>query len=246
MNLAHQDVSNPTSAGLELPSSPVPSNVFRRMSQTFITGVMGILPLALTFAVLAWLVVFLHDLAGPTSAFGRLLRSAGLTVTACEVLAYTIGLVGMVGLVYGLGLLAEHGSSLTLKQTFDRAMQRVPLLGTVYDASKNVTSVFDRRGESLQGMKPVVCYFGGDRTAATPALMPTSQPVHLHGQEYLMVIVPTAPVPFGGALLCVKAEYVEPAACSLDEMVGVYMSMGVSASRCLSHDLPAGPENTSV
>jgi uncharacterized membrane protein len=207
------------------------------MIQTFITGVMGVLPLALTFAVLAWVVVFLHDLAGPGSAFGRLLRSAGMTITACEVMAYTIGLIGTIFLVYGLGLLAENGCSLGWKSTLDKALQRVPLLGTVYDASKNVTSVFDRRGDSLKGMTPVLCYFGGDRGAATPALMPTSQPVRLNGQEYRVVIIPTAPVPFGGALLCVKADWVEPAACGLDEMVGVYMSMGVSAPRCLSRDV---------
>ncbi len=225
-----------------MPTSPIQSNVFTRISQTFITGVIGVLPLALTFAVLAWLVVFLHDLAGPSSAFGKLLRSAGLTVTACEVLAYTIGLLGMIVLVYGLGLLAENGGSGSLKKTFDRAVQKVPLLGTVYDASKNVTSVFDRRGDSLQGMKPVVCYFGSDRTAATPALMPTSAPVRLHGQEYRVIIVPTAPVPFGGALLCVKSDCVEPAECSLDEMLGIYMSMGVSAPRCMSSDQPGVSE----
>jgi uncharacterized membrane protein len=220
-----------------MPSGQDRRSVVDRLIQTFITGVMGVLPLALTFAVLAWVVVFLHDLAGPASAFGRLLRSAGMTITACEVLAYTIGLFGTVFLVYGLGLAAEHGGNLGWKSTFDKALQRVPLLGTVYDASKNVTSVFDRRGDSLKGMTPVVCYFGGDRNAATPALMPTSQPVRLNGQEYHVVIIPTAPVPFGGALLCVKADWVEPAACGLDEMIGVYMSMGVSAPRCLSRDV---------
>ena len=49
----------------------------QRISQPFIAGVLGFLPLALTLAVLAWCVVFLHDLVGPQSAFGRILAAVG-------------------------------------------------------------------------------------------------------------------------------------------------------------------------
>ena len=49
-------------------------------------------------------------------------------------------------------------------------------------------------------------------------------------------MIPTAPVPFGGALICVKASWVQPAECGFDDLVGVYMSMGVTAPRCLSSD----------
>jgi uncharacterized membrane protein len=207
-----------------------------RITQTFITGVMGILPLAISLAVVAWVVVFLHDLVGPNSAFGRVLRNVGMTVVTCEVVAYAAGLVGTVLLVYGLGLLVENGGGGYWQRAMDGALHRIPLLGTVYDASKNVTSVFDRRSDSLQGMAPVICYFGNDRGAATLALMPTPDLVRVNGQEYHVVIVPTAPVPFGGALLCVKADFVEPAGCGLDDLVGIFMSMGVSAPRCLGGD----------
>jgi len=42
------------------------------------------------------------------------------------------------------------------------------------------------------------------------------------------VIVPTAPVPFGGGLLFVPVEQVVPAGMSVDAMMSVYLSMGVS------------------
>ena len=59
----------------------------QRISQPLITGVLGFLPLALTLAVLAWVVVFLHDLVGPSSAFGKILGTIGLNFVACEVIA---------------------------------------------------------------------------------------------------------------------------------------------------------------
>lgn len=210
--------------------------MFSRLSQTFVTGIFGILPVALTFAVFAWMVVFLHDLAGPKSAFGHLLRTMGMSVTACEVTAYLLGLVGTLAMIYLLGVLVENGAAMRWNALFDRAMQRIPLVSTVYDASKNLTSVFDRRADSMQGMVPVMCYFGDELGIGTPALLPTSERIHINNQDYLVVIIPSAPVPFGGALLCVRADWVKPADCSFDELVGIYMSMGSSAPGCLGRN----------
>jgi uncharacterized membrane protein len=208
----------------------------QRTMRTFITGVIGILPLALTLAVLGWLVNFLHDLAGPTSMCGRVLRSIGMSVVACDVTAYIIGLVGALLAIYGLGVLAENGIGRRWNRAMDDALLHVPVVGTVYDASKQMTSMFDRNQDSKkQNMTPVLCFLGGQGGVVTPALMPTPELVRLGDAEYHVVMIPTAPVPFGGALLCVKAEWVQPANCGFDELVGIYMSMGVTAPRTLGN-----------
>lgn len=212
----------------------------RRLSQPFIAGVLGFLPLALTLAVLAWVVVFLHDLVGPGSAFGRILTSVGLSVVMCEVIAYTIGMVVTLAVIYGFGLLMEAGLTRRYQNALEGALQRVPLVNTVYDASKQLTSMFDRKGEDMQAMRPVICTFGPDGSTATLGLMPTPKRIQFGGHEYHLVIIPTAPVPFGGALLCVPADRVKPAGCTLDGLVNVFMSMGVSAPDYLG--TPAEPE----
>lgn len=205
-----------------------------RLTQTFLTGVVAALPLALTAAVLLWVVRFVHDLAGPDSLCGTVFKSVGMSVVACDLTAYVIGLISALLLVFLLGFMIENGSAKQLGNKVDEAIHRVPVVGTVYDATKQLTSMFDRKQDSGQSMTPVLCYFGDDRNAMTPALMPTPELVRLDGKDYHVVIIPTAPVPFGGALLCVKADWVQPAACSFEELVGVYMSMGVTAPKSLS------------
>jgi uncharacterized membrane protein len=219
-----------------MPHSDVRPRLFDHVAQTLVTGVFAILPLALTLLVLAWVVRILHDLIGPSSFCGSFLRSIGMTVTACEVTAYLFGALGAMLMVYGLGSLIEHRIGRRFSSAMDGAIQHIPVVNTLYDASKNLTSVFDRRKDSLQGMSPVVCNFGNDGAVAIPALMPTPDVVRFGGQDYHIVVIPTAPVPFGGALVCVKAEWVKPAECSFDEMVGIYMSMGTSAPRCLGRN----------
>ncbi|HWL07400.1 MAG TPA: DUF502 domain-containing protein [Planctomicrobium sp.] len=204
-----------------------------RIGVTFLTGVIGILPLALTLAVLMWGLKLLHDLVGPISPVGKVLMSIGMPLVACEVTAYLIGVAGMLLAVYGLGRLVESGTGLGWHRTMDQALRRVPAIGTVYDASKHVTSIFDRKSDSFQTMSPVMCFFGEGEGVGTPALMPTSELVHFGGQAYHVVILPTAPVPFGGGLVCVKQEWVKPAECSLEELIGIYVSLGVTAPRCL-------------
>jgi uncharacterized membrane protein len=47
-----------------MPGNEIGPSFTERLTRTFITGVFGLLPLALTLAVLAWVVVFLYDLVG--------------------------------------------------------------------------------------------------------------------------------------------------------------------------------------
>ena len=219
-------------------------SLLQRIGQPFITGVVGFLPLALTLAVFAWVVVFLHDLLGPSTPFGTLLRSIGANFVACEVIAYTVGFVGTIAMIYSFGLLVESGVGHRYQFAVEGALHRVPLVSTIYDASKQLTSMFDGRNENVQAMTPVFCFFGGEGGTATLALMPSPRTIRLHGQDYHMVMIPTAPVPFGGALLCVPADWVKPAGCSFDGVVNVFMSMGASAPDILgnSSDAAGDPE----
>jgi uncharacterized membrane protein len=216
-----------------MPSLPTGNSFANNIKHTLVTGFFAILPLALMIAVLLWVMNFLQGLVGPTSVCGRMFRSIGMTVTACEWMGYVLGAVGAVLLIYALGLVVEHRVGKQWNKTIDNALQQIPLIGTVYDASKNLTSVFDRRDDSLQRMTPVMCCFGGDSSVSVPCLMPTPELVRFGGIEYHIVVIPTAPVPFGGALVCVRREWVKPAECSLDELIGIYMSMGSSAPGCL-------------
>jgi uncharacterized membrane protein len=221
-----------------MPQAHQVRSVTQRVFQSFITGIFAILPLALTLAILAWVAVYLHDRVGPNSAIGKVLLSLGLTVTGCEVTAYFLGVTGAVLVVYCLGVLVENSAGRRWRVAMDGALQRIPVVGTVYDASRSLTGVFDQKSETLQGMTPVMCSFGDNGVATIPALMPTKDVIRLGDNDYHVVVIPSAPVPFSFALLCVKAEWVKPAECGFDELMGIYMSMGLSAPKCLGRSTP--------
>jgi uncharacterized membrane protein len=200
-----------------------------RIGGIFLTGLIAALPLMLTLAVTAWLLSLINQYLGPNSGFGRLLSSLGFGVGTSELASYLIGLGLIVATIYALGLVVHSRLGAWAAGFFDSLIRRVPLISHVYDLSSRFVSIVDtKNGDSLKGMSPAWCFFGGKPGAAVLALLPSKTPIKLGNEEYLGVLIPSAPVPFGGALVYVPAAWIEPAEGGIDELMSVYVSMGIT------------------
>jgi uncharacterized membrane protein len=204
----------------------------QRMAQTFVSGLLAALPLALTVAVTVWLVVFVAEYIGPKSQVGQLLIALGLGVTTSSVAAYLAGLAALVIAIYFLGLLIEMRLGSWLSAIIDGVLQRIPLVSNLYGLSKQVTSIVDLKGQdNVKSMSAVWCFFGGEPGAAVLALLASPNPVKVGGHEYLGVLVPSAPVPVGGALIYVPSSWIKPAEGGVEHLMSVYVSMGMTPPR---------------
>jgi uncharacterized membrane protein len=139
---------------------------------------------------------------------------------------------------------------------------RIPLVGALYEILHKMVGLFSQRdAEGLKSMSAVWCHFGGvpaspatglvetsdgQAIAHAPAAVPgggramvlgllsTRKPVWIAGRPYLGVIVPTAPVPVGGGLLYLPADWVTPAEVGIEALTSIYVSMGVTSDQYLS------------
>jgi uncharacterized membrane protein len=205
-----------------------------RILRIFLAGVLALLPIAVTLFVTAWVASFIAGYAGPDSFVGRLIialgASVGLDVTPGSIAAYLLGLTVILGAIFVLGLFVESGLRNFISNSFDWLMTRIPLVSNVYDLSKRFVSLVDRGSgeDSLKTMRPVWCFFGGEGGAAVLGLMPSPEPVVIGEHSYLGLLVPSAPVPFGGALIYVPSAWVKPAQGGVERLMNVYVSMGVT------------------
>lgn len=199
-----------------------------RLLRVFLSGILAALPLTLTVFVIGWALVLINQYLGPGSELGRFLISLGLGVSTTA--SYLIGLAVIIVAIYLLGTLVESRIGAWMASLFDRLIRGTPLVSTVYDLSSRVVSVVGSKDSdaNLKNMRPVWCFFGGKPGAAVLALMPTARPVVLGDTTYLGVLVPSAPVPFGGALIYVPEAWVEPAVGYVDDLISVYVSMGIT------------------
>jgi uncharacterized membrane protein len=95
--------------------------------------------------------------------------------------------------------------------------------------------MFDQKDATpLKGMKVVFCCFGKQAGAGFLALLVSPARYRINSCDYQIIIVPTAPVPIGGGLLFVPAEAVQPTDLSVEGLMSIYVSMGMTAGQFLS------------
>jgi uncharacterized membrane protein len=63
------------------------------------------------------------------------------------------------------------------------------------------------------------------------------KPILIGGEPYHVVLVPSAPVPVGGALIYVPAAWVKPANIGVETLMSIYVSMGVTSPQIVETDL---------
>jgi uncharacterized membrane protein len=207
---------------------------FHTPIRTFVAGLVAVLPVVLTVAVIVWVGSVVDQFVGPQSTFGSTLISIGLRVVDTKVAAYLIGIIVVLSAIYMLGVFVESGLKHRLQTFADQSLGRIPLIGNIYNLAYRFVGMLDRKEETdLKAMSPVWCFFGGEGGTAMLALMSTSEPIMLGGRAYHVILVPGAPVPMGGALLYVPVEWIKPASFGVEGLTSIYVSMGISTPQFL-------------
>ncbi len=207
---------------------------FRRFARTFVAGSIAALPLVATLVILSITVRFVMAWLGPDSAFGSVLAGLGVRIAGSVLAGYAIGIAGVVAAVFALGLLVEAGMQAGLDAAVDAFMQRIPIVRNVYDTIDRFVQMLSRKGsEGPRSMSPVWCHFGGPGGATVLGLLSSPESVDIGGQSFRAVIIPTAPVPIGGALIYVPDAWVTPAPVGMEALTSIYVSMGVTSSQYL-------------
>jgi uncharacterized membrane protein len=224
---------------------PTPTRLHKllwRAAQLFLTGVLTILPVAITVAIIAWVAGFVREFVGRDTPVGKFLRTFGLHFVSDDTLAYLIGVVLVLAVIFVIGVIAEFGARSLIQRLLDAVLKRIPIVGSVYGTSKQIVGMFDQRdAAAMKGMQVVFCYFGQGAGAGFLALLVSPERYRINSRDYQIIIVPTAPVPVGGGLLFVPAEVLQPTDLSVEGLMSIYVSMGITASQFLSratHNAP--------
>jgi uncharacterized membrane protein len=108
----------------------------RRLARTFLSGLAVVLPIVVTFAVLAWVATTAEAVLG---AVVRVLLPDG---------AYPrgLGVVLALGLIFGVGVLMEAVYFRRLMGWLEEVLNRIPLVKTVYGAVRDLMSLFSKAG----------------------------------------------------------------------------------------------------
>jgi len=208
----------------------------RRLWQTsiignLVAGSLVILPFVLTILIIGWILNWLVAAFGPGTWFGDILSIGGSAFVGPqrEWLAYPIGAVLVLIILWLFGLAVRTRAQRTLQHVLDDVLAKVPLFRAVYRPVSQVVRLFAGSNADLSGLPVVMCRLGGDEHGVdVPAFLASSQAYEVKGEPRLLIYLPTSPLPAWGGLVLVPESAVIPVPdMDADALIKLYFSFGV-------------------
>jgi len=188
----------------------------RHIRKRFISGILILIPLGITLFVIR----FLYKLtAGAWMPFLRRILN-GIPALAL----IFISVAGFCLMIYLLGLIGSLLIGKKLISLGESFLLKIPLLSTVYSASKRIVSAFSLATES--NFKSVV-FIDFPQPGVKSMGFITGTVENENQEKCYMVIVPTAPNPTSGFLQIVPCHKVIKTNLSVEEGLKVIVSGGI-------------------
>lgn len=186
----------------------------------FVTGLVVLLPLALTYWIISFILGVLTDpFTGIATGALRLLGIQSQEVL--NIVGKLLALIMLFGLIISIGAIGRYFFFKYLLQLGDAILHRIPVVSAVYKTSQDlIQSVFKQDSTSF---KQVVFVQFPHPGAMVVGLV--TQEESLDGR--IAVFVPTTPNPTTGFLLMYRKEDVIPLDMKVDEALRYIISCGV-------------------
>lgn len=193
----------------------------KSLPRLLLTGLLTILPVVITLAILVWLASFLEAMLGGLLAW---LLPDGAYRTG-------MGLAASLVLIIVLGAVMTTWLAQRLLDAFERAMLRVPLINSLYGAVKDVTALFSP--ENKRQFSTVVAFRLPGSDARVIGFVTrddcTDLPPGIDGPELVAVYLPMS-YQVGGYTLLLPRTQLEPIDMASADALRFTLTAGVTRS----------------
>lgn len=208
---------------------PAPS-LGQRLQRLFLTGLLTLLPLWLTWVAVKFLFVLLGDLSKPL--IGPSLQ--GIASANPQALGWlvepwvqnAIALVATVFAILLVGWLARRVIGQRLLGWFEALVARIPLASTIYGSARKLLDILQTKPDGTQRVVLVDFPHAEMKSIGFVTRVIREQGT---GRELAAVYVPTTPNPTSGYLEIVPVEKMTPTDWTVDQAMSFIISGGAVA-----------------
>ena len=217
-----------------------PPTLGQRLQRLFLTGLLTLLPLWLTWVVVKFLFVLLGDLSKPL--IGPSLQ--GVAATNPQAFGWldepwvqnAIALVATVAAILLVGWLARRVIGQRLLGWFEALVARIPLASTIYGSARKLLDILQTKPDGTQRVVLVDFPHAEMKSIGFVTRVIREQGT---GRELAAVYVPTTPNPTSGYLEIVPVEKMTPTDWTVDQAMSFIISGGAVAPDTIPFDPPA-------
>ena len=217
-----------------------PAPLSHRLQRLFLTGLLTLLPLWLTWVVVKFVFALLSDISRPLvepslktiatqnpHSFGWLvepwvLGAIGLVATVCTILM--------------VGWLARRVIGQRLLRWFEALVARIPLANTIYGSARKLLDILQTKPDGTQRVVLIDFPHAEMKTLGFVTRVIREQGT---GRELAAVYVPTTPNPTSGYLEIVPMEKITPTDWTVDQAMSFIISGGAVAPDFIPFSPPA-------
>ncbi|WP_298573650.1 DUF502 domain-containing protein [uncultured Luteimonas sp.] len=223
-------------------STPTPA---QRLQRLFLTGLLTLLPIWLTWVVVKFVFVLLSDISrpwvGPVAAQVAAWFPDTLGwINAGSVLA-TMAMAATLLLILMVGWLARRVVGQRLLSWLEALVQRIPLANIIYSSARKLLDILQTKPDGTQ--RVVLIDFPHDQMKSVGFVTRVIRE-HGTGRELAAVYVPTTPNPTSGYLEIVPVEKITPTDWTVDQAMSFIISGGAVAPDTIPFAPPAQAPRT--
>ncbi len=212
-----------------MPNSPA-AHSRPSLRRLFITGLLTLLPLWLTWVVVKFVFVMLSDVSKPWVAplsqqIAASFPSAMGWASALWV-QNTISLLATLAFILLVGVMTRRVVGRQMLGWFENMVLRIPLAGTIYTSARKLLDILQTKPGSTQR---VVLVDFPHREMKSVGLVTRVIREEGTGRELAAVYVPTTPNPTSGYLEIVPVELLTPTDWTVDQAMSFIISGGAVA-----------------
>ena len=204
-----------------------PPSLGQRLQRLFLTGLLTLLPIWLTWVVVKFVFGLLSDLSRPLVGPALAELAAGnpnsLAWLADPWVQTAIALLATVAVILLSGWMARRVLGQRLLKWFEVLVARIPLASTIYGSARKLLDILQTQPDGTQ--RVVLIDFPHDRMKSVGFVTRVIRERGT-GRELAAVYVPTTPNPTSGYLEIVPVEQITPTDWTVDEAMAFIISGG--------------------
>ena len=211
------------------------------LQRLFLTGLLTLLPIWLTWVVVKFVFVLLSDISRPLigPALQNLAgRDPSLSWLTQPWVQTALALLATVAVILLSGVMARRVIGQRMLRWFESLIQRIPLANTIYGSARQLLDILQTKPDGTQRVVLVDFPHTEMKSIGFVTRVIREQGT---GRELAAVYVPTTPNPTSGYLEIVPVEKITPTDWTVDQAMSFIISGGAVAPDTIPFSPPTAP-----
>jgi uncharacterized membrane protein len=207
--------------------------MFKRFGGHFFYGMITLLPLFITFAILGWAVYQLNYFLGKHSWIGNVLGEFSKSIGFPHDLTLITSYVTVILFIALFGFLVRRYAKIRIGENIKKLFEHFPVVNVLYNTAEQVVGLVGKKDEHFGkfGEIAIIRY----ANVMVMAILAGREQIMINGKPHVLVFFPSTPVPATGFTFFVPIEDVFVTDLNFEQVTKIIISLGAMGPAVLQN-----------